>query len=459
MICTSQFTFIHLHKAAGQSLSDALLNCIPGALEIGYHYPFEMLPVSASSLPIIGVVRNPWDWYVSWYAFNNLRGVRNPLFNIVSQGKQLGFKDTITNLIHYPDSSETSALNKAVHKSLLPDRFSDERGSGFTKQCVDKMESNTDGYYTMLVERMFGFDSHQLLLVPFENVVEAFCVTLERLGVVEASAVRTYLGGQALMNTSRHSHYSRYYDQELQELVRTRERRLLERFRYDFEHTSTPQPLINIDAIQRVPKLRGSAANFLKIGDNCETEGLAAALSELPDAVWAESDRQTVFDIHHETQSIPLLTDDMSHTFPVKGPQHPKFETLIQPILTQLASHFGSGGTFIRILFAKLNPRSQIRPHVDSGYSLINCNRVHIPIMTHPGVSFSVGGETLHMAEGQVWEINNAHVHAVRNDSDQARIHLIIDWTPSKTLLKDKKAFRKDLPMFYSQKFRTHGRL
>ena len=62
MICTSQFTFIHLHKTAGQSLSDALLNCIPGALEIGYHYPLEMLPVSASSLPIIGVVRNPWDW-------------------------------------------------------------------------------------------------------------------------------------------------------------------------------------------------------------------------------------------------------------------------------------------------------------------------------------------------------------------------------------------------------------
>jgi len=68
-------------------------------------------------------------------------------------------------------------------------------------------------------------------------------------------------------------------------------------------------------------------------------------------------------------------------------------------------------------------------------------------------------GEALHMAEGQVWEINNAHVHAVRNDSDQARIHLIIDWTPTKTLLKDKKAFRKDLPMFYSQKFRTHWRL
>ena len=67
MICTSRFSFIHLHKAAGQSINDALLKCIPDAQEIGYHYPISMLPASAASRPIIGVVRNPWDWYVSWY--------------------------------------------------------------------------------------------------------------------------------------------------------------------------------------------------------------------------------------------------------------------------------------------------------------------------------------------------------------------------------------------------------
>ncbi|GIR82565.1 MAG: hypothetical protein CM15mP84_03130 [Cellvibrionales bacterium] len=59
MICTSRFSFIHLHKAAGQSINDALLKCIPDAREIGYHYPISMLPASAASLPIIGVVRNP----------------------------------------------------------------------------------------------------------------------------------------------------------------------------------------------------------------------------------------------------------------------------------------------------------------------------------------------------------------------------------------------------------------
>jgi nicotinamide mononucleotide adenylyltransferase len=60
-----------------------------------------------------------------------------------------------------------------------------------------------------------------------------------------------------------------------------------------------------------------------------------------------------------------------------------------------------------------------------------------------------VGGVSQSLREGEVWEINNADVHAVANASAHARVHLIVDWTPSKTLLKEKKPFRMDLPMFY----------
>ena len=89
MICTSTFTFMHLHKTGGQSINDALLHCIRDAREIGYHLPLRLLPEEVKSRPIIGVIRNPWDWYVSWYAFNNLRGVKNPLFNIVNEVRRL----------------------------------------------------------------------------------------------------------------------------------------------------------------------------------------------------------------------------------------------------------------------------------------------------------------------------------------------------------------------------------
>jgi len=32
------------------------------------------------------------------------------------------------------------------------------------------------------------------------------------------------------------------------------------------------------------------------------------------------------------------------------------------------------------------------------------------------------------MKEGEMWEINNMREHAVRNDGETPRVHLIVDW-------------------------------
>jgi len=70
-------------------------------------------------------------------------------------------------------------------------------------------------------------------------------------------------------------------------------------------------------------------------------------------------------------------------------------------------------------------------------------------------VTFFVGGESRKMGEGEIWEINNANVHAVTNKSDLARVHLIVDWTPTETLLKEKKAFRMDVSRLYQAEMRV----
>ena len=96
----------------------------------------------------------------------------------------------------------------AIALGEVLDEFSDDRGFGFTKQCVDQMESDTDGYYVALLERMFGVDRPQLMLVRFENLVDEFCAALEHLGVQESDTVRAHLREQPSVNASRHSHYS-----------------------------------------------------------------------------------------------------------------------------------------------------------------------------------------------------------------------------------------------------------
>lgn len=454
MICTPTFSFIHLHKTGGQSINELLLSHIPGATEIGYHLPVAHLPSQAKSLPIIGIIRNPWDWYVSWYAFNNLRGVKNPLFNIVSRGKQAGFKETIENLLRYPESTARNEIFKKSHRALLPENFENDGGAGFTKDCVDFFESDQKGYYSLLVERMFGEGSDTVKLLHFESLANDLRSAMSLLKVPEAVEILAALDQQPRKNSSARGHYAHYYDDELRNLVAEKEHSIIHRFGYVFEAPPQNSSAPPLAPGRRVTKVGNQRVNFLRICENQDVSELKAKVARFTEADWAQSDRHTQFDIHKETQSIQLLGDDMSHTPPQKTRYFDLLAADVAPIIERLKGHFGHKGVFIRVLIARLNAQSQIKPHVDKGYSLINCNRVHVPLFTNDQVQFSVGGESRILNEGEVWEINNADVHAVTNASNSHRVHLIIDWTPRDTLLKEKKPFRMDLPMFYQSQSR-----
>ncbi len=454
MICSDKFTFIHLHKTAGQTLNDIIYDSQPSAKAIGYHYPISKLPAKYKNVPVVGIVRNPWDWYLSWFTFNSVGGIKNPLFNIVSNGKQADFKTTITNLLNYPNDSQASARFRECHRRLLPDEFNQAQGSGFTKACVDSMQSNSKGYYSLLVERMFGSNYSRHTIFPFEDLANNFEATMHALGVTEATKMAAVLRSAKRRNTSNHSHYSHYYDDELRELVATKEVELINNYNYKFEVNNHSESVIDVSGGKLHPKVFSTQNNFHHIGNIVNLEPLLEEVKQLTGDDWRISDRQTVFDIHQKTQSIKIVFEDMSHTLPEKTDFYSRFENVLKPVLTQLEKAFGEDGTFIRIIFARLEAGARIDHHVDKGYSLLNCNRVHVPLITTDDVEFYVGGETKNLAAGEIWEINNGTVHAVHNKSKHDRIHLIIDWTPTRTLLREKKAYRKDLPIFYRPQFR-----
>jgi len=53
--------------------------------------------------------------------------------------------------------------------------------------------------------------------------------------------------------------------------------------------------------------------------------------------------------------------------------------------------------------------------------------RLHIPIVTHPDVTFTVGGVAPPLEEGELWYFDFTQPHAVRNDSSIRRVHLVFD--------------------------------
>ncbi len=174
--------------------------------------------------------------------------------------------------------------------------------------------------------------------------------------------------------------------------------------------------------------------NFRRL-DRVDVSGIKSKVLALTDDDWeAYSFRQNrAGSAQAETQTIRLIFDeDFRHD---DATVREKFfeldcDTLLEPIFRSVSDYYTGDGYVVRALLVRLKPQGVIPTHIDTGYSLLNCRRIHIPVLSTGQVEFTVGGEQQVMKEGELWEINNARVHSVVNRGDQGRVHLIIDWVP-----------------------------
>ncbi len=181
--------------------------------------------------------------------------------------------------------------------------------------------------------------------------------------------------------------------------------------------------------------------SFQKIAQ-LDVAPLKLLVSRLTPQHWvAERSRQSRYEVHKDTQTIPLVYDaDFRHTNPTLHPAMQMFGDELKRLLAPIAKHYDnteSGkslsaihghGFCIRATLVRLNPGGTIDAHQDKNYSLAHSHRIHIPLITNPQVMFQVGAQKKHLSEGEVVEINNRREHMVENPSHFERVHLIIDW-------------------------------
>jgi len=125
---------------------------------------------------------------------------------------------------------------------------------------------------------------------------------------------------------------------------------------------------------------------------------------------------------------------------------------LVYPIVKELEDRMV--GQSARILLIKLNANSKVFVHKDSGDYLSNVRRFHIPLITNEKVSYTVGGEEIHMEEGKCYEINNLKLHSVDNNSEYDRVHILIDIMPESETKIISNA-EKDLKIYIIKDFIT----
>ena len=89
----------------------------------------------------------------------------------------------------------------------------------------------------------------------------------------------------------------------------------------------------------------------------------------------------------------------------------------------------------VRLL--RLGPGARILEHEDHNVGIdYGFVRVHIPVLTGPGVEFVLGGEPLHMAAGECWYVDVLNAHNVVNPGPGPRIHLVADCVVNPGLLR-----------------------
>ena len=230
MIATDKFVFVHLPRSGGTFVSEVIRKFFPSAREIGYHLPRVLVPKEFSHLPVLGTVRNPWDFYVSWYHHQQSNNRHGPLFSFLSENRKLDFVETTRNQLNLADSDKLDTLIQALPENF---NYKERNISNFTRDVMQRIRGAGIGLYTFRFNQMFG-QADDIYFCRVESLRTDLIPFLERIGGA-SDALRSYVLGMDKKNISDHRHYSTYYTAELAELVSIRDRPLIDRFGYGFE--------------------------------------------------------------------------------------------------------------------------------------------------------------------------------------------------------------------------------
>jgi len=229
MIATSRFVFLHLHKSGGTFVNECLMRFLPDARQLGYHLPRSMIPQESARLPILGLVRNPWSYYVSWYSFQQEQVRPNFLFRILSDEGRLDFGATIRNMLDLGAGS----IRLDLVLRALPSTYSN-RGLNLPNFALAPIRGTRLGFYTYLYRYLYGGVGAPVQIGRMEELRDTLPDMLAAVGQPVEPEMRAYIAKAAPRNTSRHDSYSHYYSDSLRDLVAERDAEVIERHGYSF---------------------------------------------------------------------------------------------------------------------------------------------------------------------------------------------------------------------------------
>ena len=162
------------------------------------------------------------------------------------------------------------------------------------------------------------------------------------------------------------------------------------------------------------------ARPLLRLPIRFSAETLEREASSLPKSAWVAHPNA-----FPGNDAVRLITTGGAETDAIGGSMGPTEHLRACPYILEILS--AMGGTWGRSRLMGLAPGAEVPAHADSHYYWRTHIRIHVPVITNPGVEFTCGGETVHMAAGECWVFDSFQRHEVHNRGDAHRVHLVID--------------------------------
>ena len=245
MIATDKFVFIHMFrtggtfinelvgehmcKLAGYKNEDVHMNCD----YVAYHLPKSLMPDKYEQLPIIGFIRNPWDWYISiYYHFLNYIGDHNCSLGKILDSQVYEFNKTIKILLSPKSKEEKVQILNNFPKNVA---WNDVR-ENIRRKYISQYLNNDLGFFTWYFEYMYGKDLDNIYFCKTENLREDFINTLVEINCSITNEAHKHILEAPVLHSFKPKEINRFniYDDELKELIYTKDRKYIEYFNYSF---------------------------------------------------------------------------------------------------------------------------------------------------------------------------------------------------------------------------------
>ncbi len=224
MLVTRDFVFVHIPKTGGSFIQAAIAEHLPvidHAAEIDgpvwSHTPHSSLPSRWRQLPAFCVIRNPWGWYVSWFHYQMERGPRaneadpwgkRAVWEGAMRGGEADFKEAVT-----------LACTGDFDHPLTP-----------------VMRAQGLDFYSARVREIAGaaLDRPDFTVLRFERSLRKQVLRYLRAHTEVPRGLAAAIRNGPPSRTSKHGHYTEYYDDELRDLVADKTAWLCDRFGYRY---------------------------------------------------------------------------------------------------------------------------------------------------------------------------------------------------------------------------------